>query len=106
MFARQVTMNLKPNSKSEFTSTMDQKVIPLLQKQEGFRDEIAFIVPGGRNAVAISFWDNEGLAEAYNKSSYADALKTLSNVVEGTPQIHTYEVSNSTLHRFTATHQN
>jgi len=29
-------------------------------------------------------------------------LRALANVVEGTPQVHTYEVSNSTFHKLVA----
>ena len=57
MFARNVRMQLKPNSTMQFTQTLEKEVLPVLRKQEGFQDEVAFIVPNGTEAVAIS---NEG----------------------------------------------
>ena len=42
MFARIVSMHLKPNTYAEFTHTFDKDVIPTLRKQQGFRDEILF----------------------------------------------------------------
>ena len=54
MFARNVSLRLKPNTLSEFTRIFDKEVIPMLRKQSGFRDEIIFAVPGGLKVVAIS----------------------------------------------------
>ena len=98
MFARQVSLQLKPNSVAEFTQTIENDIIPLLRKQQGFQDEIAFVVPGGTEAVSISVWDQQADAEAYAGSTYPQVLKAVAHVVEGTPQVDTYEVSNSTFH--------
>jgi heme-degrading monooxygenase HmoA len=71
----------------------------LLRKQPGFQDEIAFVVPDGTAAVSVSVWDYKEHADAYHRSTYPTVLKTLAKVVEGTPEVHTYEVSNSTFHK-------
>jgi hypothetical protein len=92
-------MRLKANSVAEFTQTLEKEIIPLLRKQKGFQDEIALVVPGGMEAVAISLWDQKENAEAYSRGTYPDVLKALAKVVEGTPQVHTFEVSNSTFHK-------
>lgn len=99
MFARNVSMRLKANSVAEFTQTLEKEIIPLLRKQKGFQDELALVVPGGTEAVAISLWDQKENAEAYSRGTYPDVLKALAKVVEGTPQVHTFEVSNSTFHK-------
>jgi hypothetical protein len=102
MFSRNVSMHLKPNCLAEFTRTLDQEVIPLLRKQKGFQDEITFVVPNGTEALGISLWEQKENAEAYNRESYPAVLKALAKVVEGTPQVQTYEVSNSTFHKIAA----
>ena len=99
MFARTVRIQLKPNSVAEFTRTLENAIIPLLRKQPGFQDEIAFVVPDGTEAVSVSVWNHKEHAEAYHRSTYPRVLKALAKVVEGTPQVHTYEVSNSTFHK-------
>jgi hypothetical protein len=78
MFARSVSIRLKPNS-------------------------VALVTPNGAEAVAISLWDQKENADAYSRDAYPGLLKTLAKVVEGTPQVHTYEVVNSTSHKI-ATH--
>jgi hypothetical protein len=102
MFARHVSMHLKANSLGEFTRTMEKEIILLLQKRKGFRDEVVLTIPGGAQVVGISFWDQAENAEAYNREAYPEVEKLLTKVVEGTPQVQTYEVSLSTFHKITA----
>jgi len=102
MFARTVRMQLKANSGPDFTTTIEREVIPLLRKQQGFRDEITFVPSGGNEAVAISLWEQRENAEAYSRGAYPEVLKVLGKVVEGTPQVQTSEVSNSTWHKIAA----
>ena len=102
MYARSVSFHLKPGRSAEFTQTLEKDVIPVLRKQKGFQDEIAFVAPGGADAVGISVWDLKEDAETYARGAYPGVLKALQQVVEGTPQVQTYEVSNSTFHKIAA----
>ena len=99
MFARRVHMHLKSNSVAEFTQRLEKDILPLLRKQKGFQDEITFVAQGGREAFGISLWENRENAEAYNRETYPEVTKILARVVEGTPKVETYEVSNSTFHK-------
>ena len=102
MFARIVTMRLKPNTGAEFTQTIEKKILPILRKQHGFRDEITLLAPGGTEAIGISMWDQKEQAEAYNGAAYPEVLKELAKVVDGTPRVQTCEVANSTAHQIAA----
>ena len=97
MYIRNVTLHLKANSASEFTRTLETDVLPVLRKQKGFKDELAFVGSNG-DAVSISMWDRKESADAYGRDAYAGVLKSLNKVVEGTPKVDTYEVTNSTFH--------
>lgn len=103
MFARRVTMRLKPNSIQEFTRKLEKDVIPLLRQQTGFKDEITFATTGDNEALAISLWDRREDAEAYNSGKYSEVVKILGTVVEGVPHVQSGEVSNSTFHKIAAT---
>jgi hypothetical protein len=102
MFARRVSMQMKPNSIAEFTQRMEKDILPLLRKQTGFQDEITFVGPGETKAFGISLWENKENAEAYNRGTYSEVTKLLARVIEGTPQVETYEVCNSTFHKIAA----
>ncbi len=105
MFARTVRMQLKPNSVPEFTLTIEKDVLPLLRKQQGFRDELTFVPSDGKEAVAISLWDQKENADACNRGTYPAVLKAMAKVIEGTPQVQTSEVANSTWHKIAARHE-
>jgi hypothetical protein len=102
MFARRVSMNLRPNSVADFTQRHEKQIIPLLRKQTGFQDEISFVGSGTTKAFAISLWENKENADAYNRATYPEVTKILAGVVDGTPQVETYEVTNSTFHKIAA----
>ncbi len=102
MFARSVSIRLKPNSVAEFTRLIETEALPLLRKQKGFQDQITLVAPNGADAVAISLWHQKENADAYSRDAYAGLLKALGKVVEGTPQVHTYKVASSTAHKVAA----
>ena len=103
MFARNVSIHLKPNSSVAFTKQIENETIPMLRKQPGFEGELTFLASAGADAVAISFWNNKESADAYARNGYPEVLNTLNKFVEGNPKVQTYEVTNSTLHKIGAT---
>jgi hypothetical protein len=102
MFARKVSMQLKHNSLAEFTKRVEKDIFPLLRKQTGFRDELTFVGPGETKVFGISLWENKENAETYNRGTYPEVTKILAGLVDGTPQVETYEVANSTFHKIAA----
>jgi heme-degrading monooxygenase HmoA len=102
MYTRNVRIRLKPNSAPEFRRLLEQKIIPLLRTQKGFQDEIMLVASERNEAIAISFWDNQENADAYNHVAYLDVLRALSNVIESLPIVETFELVDSTLHESTA----
>ncbi len=96
MFARNISIHLKSNMLSDYTRVFDKDVLPLLRKQNGFKDEITLAGPGGVDVTTISLWENKKDADTYNTNTYPTVLKTLARFIEGTPQVHTYDVVSST----------
>ena len=99
MFARNVSIHMKSKTLSDYTRTFEKDVLPLLRKQNGFKDEITFAGVGGLDVTAISLWENKIDAEAYNTNTYPQVLKTMARFIEGTPKVQTSEVVNSTFHK-------
>ena len=98
MFARKLSIHLKPNTLAEFTKTVENDIVPLLRKQPGFQDEITFAIPEGNDVLAISLWDTQKNAENYDSSVYKDVLQLLGAVIDGPPKVGTTEVLHSTFH--------
>jgi len=99
MFARNISIHLKSNMLSDYTRAFDKDVLPLLRKQNGFKDEITLAGPGGVDVTTISLWENKNDADTYNTNTYPTVLKTLARFIEGTPQVHTFDVVSSTFQK-------
>ena len=83
----------------DYTRTFDKDILPLLRRQNGFKDEITFSGPNGLDVTAISLWDNKADAEKYSTNSYPEVLKTMARFIEGTPKVQTSDVVSSTFHK-------
>jgi hypothetical protein len=99
MFARNVSFHVKASTLADFARTFEKDVLPLLRKQNGFKDEITLAGPGGVDVTAISIWENKNDADTYNSNTYPQVLKTLAKFIEGTPQVHTFDVVTSTIRK-------
>ncbi len=102
MFARNVSIHLKSNMLSDYTRAFEKDILPLLRKQNGFRDEITFAGPGGVDVTAISLWENKNAADDYSTNTYPQVLKTIARFIEGTPKVQTSDVITSTCHKVAA----
>ena len=96
MFARKVSARLKPDALTEFTNLMEREILPWLRTQEGFLDLITLAAPDRSEVAAISLWDNNGNALAYNSSGYPEALTILGKLLDGAPYVKTFDVVSST----------
>jgi hypothetical protein len=102
MYARHVSFNLKPIKQEELIQTFEKDILPLLQKQNGFTDELTFVSPDNKQAIGISLWESKENADVYSRETYPQVLKSLARVAEGTPEVRGYEVPVSTLHKTAA----
>jgi heme-degrading monooxygenase HmoA len=98
MYARLVTTHVKPGNFEMLTRKFEEKVIPTLRKQPGFRDEVTFWDADKRESVTISFWDTEADERKYAKEFYPQILKSLSELIEETPLVKRFEVANATMY--------
>ena len=103
MFTRVVEITSKAGKARDLTRTVNEKVLSILKNQPGFMDEITLISDEDPNRIlAISFWKSKEHADAYNRDQYSVVRETMSNLIEGTPQVRTFEVEQSTLHKISA----
>lgn len=99
MFARLVKIQVKPNLLNEFPVTFKKEILPLLQKQNGFLDELLFVAPEKKEMVAISLWETKDHAETYHREVYPQIEKIVNRFAEGTPLVNKYEAEFSTFHK-------
>ena len=102
MFARIVSVPLKPGKTLEYAKAVEKGAIPLIRTHKGFVDEINLVTADGKTGFGISFWENKESAEAYSRSGSSEVLKTVDAVAAAPAQVQLCEVTNSTVHRIKA----
>lgn len=104
MFARIVTITLKPNSAGLFNKAIEEKAVPILRKYKGFVDQITMVSSDKKTGYGISFWDTKEHAEAYQHTGFAEVMKTLDPVTAAPGQVQLCAVTYSTAHEFATPH--
>lgn len=103
MFTRVVEITSKPGKARDLTRTVSEKVLSILKNQPGFQDEITLVSDEDPNRIlAISFWKSKEHADAYHRDQFSRVTEIVSNLIEGTPQVRTFEVEQSTVHKIAA----
>lgn len=103
MYTRVVETTSKHGKARELGHTIDDKVLPILRKQHGFVDEIVMVSDTDPNRViAISFWKTREDAERYDREQFDNVKKTIQHLFEGAPDVRTFDIHISTVHRVTA----
>ena len=95
-YARNVHFTLKNGKVEEFNRLMQAEVLPLLNNENGFRQNLTLL--GGNAGMSITMWEDRACADAYNTKTYPSILKKLSPVLEGTPRIETYDTTFTLIH--------
>jgi heme-degrading monooxygenase HmoA len=100
MFTRVVEIRTKSGRARDFSTALHDKVLPILQKQPGFLDEITLVSNIDPDRVlALSFWRTEADADRYNREQFPTVKDVLSSVLDHAPQVSTYDVDTSTTHK-------
>jgi len=103
MFTRAIEITCKSGKSRDLSTTINQKVVPLLRAQPGFVDEIVLISSSDPNRVlALSFWKTQQDAERYAQEHYPKVNDMIRHLIEGNPTLRTYQVDASTTHRIAA----
>jgi hypothetical protein len=100
MFARHVTMTLKPIVAREIRPVLENEILPMLRRQKGFLDELLLVTPVKNEAIAISLWEEKEHAEKFNRDVYPEIVKILNKYVEGIPIVKDFEVPYATIPAF------
>ena len=100
MFTRIVEITCKSGKAKELSSTINEKVLPILKKQPGFVDEAVLVSDTESTRIlGLSFWNSKDDAERYHREQYPKIQEMLKPLLETEPVIRTFDVHTSTTHR-------
>jgi heme-degrading monooxygenase HmoA len=87
--ARSVRFDIATNKNEEFHTLFNDQVLPILRKQDGFKDELLLVQD--QHVLAISVWNNLDAARKYESTTYPQVDKTLRPVMSGKPMVETFK---------------
>jgi heme-degrading monooxygenase HmoA len=87
--ARSVRFDIATDKNEEFHTIFRNDVLPILKKQDGFKDELLLVQD--QHVLAISIWNSMDSARKYESSTYPQLDKTLRPVMFGKPTVDTYQ---------------
>jgi heme-degrading monooxygenase HmoA len=97
MFTRAVELTSKPGKANELSNTINENVLPILRKQNGFVDEMILNSDAEPNKVlALSFWNTKEDAERYHREQYKNVHESVRHLLQADPNIRTFDVHTST----------
>jgi hypothetical protein len=102
LYIRSVKLRLKSDRVNDFKRIAETEILPLLRRQTGFRDEVLCIAPERLEALVIGFWDTKEAHDAFERTAYPNIVNSVSNLLEETPKVETFELLFSTPHKLTA----
>lgn len=103
MFTRVVEVTTKQGKAREVCKTIHDKALPILKSQNGFVDELTLVSTTNPNRVlALSFWKSKEDAQQYHNQQYSNITNLIRSHLEGEPQVETFDLENSTVHKIAA----
>lgn len=103
MFTRVVEVTTKPGKAREVSRTINDKGLTILKSQPGFVDEVLLISEQNPDQIlALSFWKTREDADRYNREQFSRVTDLIQNFIQGTPNVRTFDVEQSTVHKIGA----
>jgi quinol monooxygenase YgiN len=103
MFTRTVELTAKPGKARDLSTLINEKVLPILNKQTGFADETLLVSDTDPNRVlAISFWNSKEDADRYQREQYPAIQQMIRHLLDAEPVVRTFNVDSSTTHKIGA----
>jgi hypothetical protein len=87
--ARSVRFDIATDKNEQFHTLFRNEILPILKKQEGFKDELLLVQD--QHVLAISVWNNVDSARKYESTTYPQLDKKLRPVMTGTPTVETFK---------------
>lgn len=87
--ARSVRFDIAADKNEEFHTLFRNEVLPILKKQDGFRDELLLVQD--QHVLAISLWNDMDSARKYESATYPQLDKALRPIMTGKATVETFK---------------
>jgi quinol monooxygenase YgiN len=102
MIARIVTCTVQPAKVNEFRKVLNDQILPLVQAQPGFVENIEALDPNTGQFSCTTLWNSKSDVENYDNGVFPEVASKMSPMLQSNPNVQTLPVENSSTHRVRA----
>jgi quinol monooxygenase YgiN len=102
MIARIISCTVTPSKVAEFRTLLNNTILPKVQSQPGFVENIDALDPNTGQFSCTTVWQNRSDVENYDNSVFPELAAKMSPLLNGNPTVQTLPVENSSTHRVRA----
>src|SRR5262245_40854119 len=102
MVARIVSCTVQVAKIDAFRKLLNDQVLPLVQSQPGFVDNVESLDPRTGQFSCTTLWNSRSDIENYDNGVFPEVAAKMSPLLEGNPVVQTLPVENSSTHRVRA----
>lgn len=99
MYSRIVSCRINRANVNEFRDTLNNKLLPRIQAQPGFIDNIESLDPFTGQFSCVTLWRSAAELAQYHNGLFQEVSVNLSPLIEGKPIVQTLPVENSSAHK-------
>jgi len=102
MIARIINCTVTPSKVGEFRTLLNNTLMPKIQSQHGFVENIEALDPNTGQFSSTTLWRNRSDVENYDNSVFPEIAAKMSPLLNGNPTVLTLPVENSSEHNVRA----
>jgi hypothetical protein len=98
MFSRMITCTIDPARVAEFKAALNNQLLPRIQAQPGFVDNIESLDPSTGQFSCMTLWESASDLQNYDNGLFQEIAGKLMPLMQGQPTVQTLPVENSSIH--------
>ena len=98
MYSRTVTCTIVPSKVNEFKNELNNELLPRIQEQKGFIDNLESLDPTTGEFSCTTLWETKADVDNYNNGLFQEIAAKLGPLMQDAPAVKTLPVENSSAH--------
>jgi quinol monooxygenase YgiN len=99
MIARIITCTVTPSKVSEFRTLLNNILLPKIQSQPGFVENIEALDPNTGQFSCTTLWQSRTDVDNYDNDAFPEIAAKMSPLLSGNPMVQTLPLESSSVHR-------
>jgi len=99
MFARIISCTVQPAKVNEFRTLLNNKLLPIVQSQPGFVENVEALDPNSGQFSCTTLWKSREDIERYDNTVFPEIASKMSPMLQGNPVVQTLPLENSSSQR-------